>query len=116
MMVLVAILALPLAVLAGAKEEHGEVTVQGEILDMACYLSKGAKGEEHSACAKKCVKGGQPMGLLGSDGQVYLLAGHEDSSAFDQAKDYAGKKVEIEGKELSGSGLKIIEVYRVKAL
>ena len=66
--------------------EHGEheemLTVRGEILDMACYIAHGAKGDDHAGCAKRCVKGGQPMGLLAEDGTVYLLyAGHKDASA-----------------------------------
>src|SRR5215831_14135979 len=76
---------------AAAKDK----AVQGEILDLACYIGHGASGPSHADCAKECAKGGQPMGLLSSDGTVYvLLADHEDSGPFDKAKDLAGKKAE----------------------
>ena len=105
--------ALPLAALAAGDQ----VTVQGEVLDMACYVAHGAAGEDHAGCAKKCVKGGQPMGLLAPDGTVYLLyAGHDDSSAYEATKDFAGKQVEISGKAASKAGIKGIEVQNVKGM
>jgi hypothetical protein len=91
--------------------------VQGEILDLSCYLGHGGMGEGHSGCAAKCLKSGQPMGLLGTDGTVYLLfADHGDASAYDKAKDLAGKKVEITGDVATKDGLKGITVHGVKAL
>ena len=114
---LFALLALPLAAFAAGDHEHQEVTVQGEVLDMSCYVAHGATGEDHAGCAKKCVKEGQPMGLLASDGTVYLLyAGHDDSSAYEKTKDFAGKKVEISGEAGSKGGVKGIEVQSVKAI
>ena len=114
---LFAVLAFPVAALASGEEGPKEVTVQGEVLDMACYIAHGAKGEDHAGCAKICVKGGQPMGLLTSDGTVYLLyAGHDDASAYDKTKDFAGKNVEIKGKAATKAGIKGIEVQSVKAV
>jgi len=109
-----------LVLVAHEGEEHpkapGAITVHGEILDMACYVAHKAKGEEHADCAKRCVKGGQPMGLLAADGTVYLLyANHKDGSAFEQAKDHAGRMVQITGVEATQDGIKGIEVSSVKA-
>jgi hypothetical protein len=90
---------------------------QGEILDMACYMAHEAKGPDHASCAATCLKGGQPMGLLAADGAVYLLAAdHGDPSAFNKAKEFAGKKVEIEGEAASRAGIKAITVKAVKPL
>jgi hypothetical protein len=100
-----------------AKEEKKASAVQGEVLDLACYLGHGGMGEGHAGCAAKCLKGGQPMGLLGKDGTVYiLLAGHDDASAFEKTKDFAGKKVEISGEVSTKDGLKAITISGVKAL
>ena len=105
----------PVSVAADADAKT--VTVTGEVLDMACYIGKGAKGPDHAGCAKACVKGGQPMGLLSDDGTVYLLyASHENGDAFDQTKELAGTKVEIEGAGVDRSGIKGVEVHKVKAL
>ncbi len=100
-----------------ALADGDEVTVRGEILDMACYLGHGATGEEHAPCALKCVKAGQPMGLLASDGKVYLLvASHHDATAFEQAKELAGKQVELSGTSMSRDGIQAVEVLAVKKL
>ncbi len=116
---LFALLALPLAALASGDHDHGDegVTVKGEVLDLSCYIAHGAKGEDHAPCAKRCVKGGQPMGLLASDGTVYLLyAPHDDASAYEQTKDFAGQQVEVTGKAATNAGIKGIEVQSVKAI
>ncbi len=107
------------AVLASGEHghDHDAFSVQGEVLDMACYVSHGAKGPDHTACAKRCAKGGQPIGLLADDGKVYLLyANHDDGSAFEATKELAGTKVKITGKKFEKDGITGIEVNEVKAL
>lgn len=128
MRVKLTVLVAAIVILAGAgdvvaheDESHGHddkgTMVRGEILDMACYVAHEAKGPDHAACAKRCVKGGQPMGLLAEDGTVYLLyANHEDGSAFEQAKGFAGQKVEIVGIAATKAGIKGLVVSSVKKL
>ena len=98
-------------------EEPEAVSVEGEIVDMACYVSSGAKGADHAGCAKSCVKNGQPMGLLSDDGTLYVLyASHKDGAPFEAAKEHAGSKVEVSGKLSTKNGIKGIQVGSVKAL
>ena len=99
-------------------DEGGEkVTVQGEVVDLACWVAHGAQGAEHAKCAQACAKGGQPIGLLTSEGTVYLLyASHQDASAFQETKEHAGQKVEITGLSASKGGIRGLEVNSVKAL
>ena len=93
------------------------VTVKGEIVDLACYLDHGAKGEKHKACALTCLKNGEPMGLLTSDGTVYLLlAPHEDAKAFEEAKALAAEQVEVTGAPAEKAGIKGLLVESVKKL
>ena len=98
--------------------EEGEMfSAEGEIVDMACYVSREAKGPDNAGCAKSCVKNGQPMGLLGDDGTLYLLyASHKDGAPFEAAKDHAGSKVQVSGTLSTTAGVKGIEVSAVKAL
>jgi type 1 fimbria pilin len=94
-----------------------EVTLTGEVLDLACYIGQGAKGSEHAACAAKCIEMGQPVGLAASDGKVYvLLADHADSSAFTKVKSMAGKKVEIKGEVAARDGMNALTVHAVKSV
>lgn len=93
------------------------VTLTGEVLDLACYLARGAKGPEHAACAAKCAEMGQPLGLAASDGKVYLLlADHADSSAFTKAKSLAGKNVEIKGQVAAKDGMNGLTVLSIRTL
>ena len=90
------------------------VTVKGEIVDLACYLDHGAKGEKHKACALTCLKNGEPMGLLTSEGTVYLLlAPHDDHKAFEEAKGYAAEQVEVTGPPAERAGIKALVVNTV---
>ena len=94
-----------------------DVTVQGEVLDMSCYVAHDGKGPGHAACAAKCMKDGQPVGLLAKDGTVYLLfADHGDTSAFAKTKELVAKNVEIAGAPADKGGIKGITVKAVKAL
>ena len=65
-------------------------TLQGEILDMSCYIGEEAHGAKHKGCAVKCLKSGASMGLLTSDGQVYLLVeDHGAAKVYSQLKNWA---------------------------
>ena len=114
----IAVVAAALPALA-QHDHHGgkDITVQGEVLDMSCYVAHDGKGPAHAACAAKCMKDGQPVGLLAKDGTVYLLfADHGDTSAFAKTKDLVSKNVEIEGAPADKAGIKGITVKAVKAL
>jgi len=106
-----------LALAAPAFADDEAMTLKGEILDMACWVAHEAKGADHADCAKKCVKSGQPMGLLTEDGTVYLLyASHKDPSAFKQAMNHAGEQVELTGASAERGGVRGIEVQSVKSM
>jgi len=108
------LLLVPAAGLLAADEEASDITVKGEVLDMACYLGHGAHGADHQKCALKCAEMGQPIGLLGSDGKVYLLvADHADQSAFNEAKKMAGQNVTITGTAAGKDGINSLTVHTV---
>lgn len=91
-------------------------TWTGEVLDLACYVSHGAHGPGHAACAKKCAMAGQPMGLLTDDGTVLLLAAdHDNGQPFEALKDLAGGKAEISGEMAENGGVKMVTVKSAKA-
>jgi hypothetical protein len=90
-------------------------TITGEVLDMACYSSMGASGDGHKSCATDCIKGGAPMGLLTSDGKVYLLVeNHDKKDAYAQAKTHAGEQITVTGKISEKGGLSTVIVDEVK--
>lgn len=100
--------------LGTAHAEEGTWT--GEITDLACYVNQGAKGADHADCAKACVKGGQPMGLLTDDGTLVLLAAdHKDGAPYEALKDLAGQKAQVIGELAERDGMKIVTVTGSKA-
>jgi len=94
-----------------------DITTQGEIIDMACYMAKGLKGPSHKACAQLCAKKGVPMGILTDSGDVYLLLDdHNNSDPYDAAKKLAGERAEVTGKKFNKQGVASIVVSAVKGL
>ena len=94
-----------------AEGSHGKTDsfkVTGEILDLACYLSSGAKGASHASCAKTCIKGGLPVGIKSdSDSKLYLIIG-DHQSLNDKLASVAAETVTIEGKLVMRDGLSMI--------
>ena len=91
-----------------AADEKPEATVKGEVLDLACYVDHGATGEKHgSACGKKCISSGLPVGLKADDGKVYLVIGdHKPLNA--ELAPYAGKVVSLKGNPISKDGVNLL--------
>jgi hypothetical protein len=93
-------------------------TVVGEIVDFSCYLQIGKHGEKHRSCAQKCFTNGQPIGLLTSDGSLYMLMEEEHDPRRDgqtdlrkAAVDHAGHIMEVTGTEWSLGGYKALYVH-----
>jgi len=86
-------------------------TWTGEVVDLACYVAKGAHGPDHAGCAKACVKGGQPMGLLTDDGTLVLLAAdHQNGEPYEALKDLAGAQAEVTGILSEKDGMAMVTV------
>src|SRR5690348_1365603 len=78
------------------KTVKGEaVSVVGEIIDLSCYLQVGKHGDKHRDCGQKCVKNGQPVGLLAEDGTVYLLCDEEHDPRRDGMTAFRKQAVEL---------------------
>lgn len=91
-----------------AQQDNENVTVKGEVLDMACYLSDGKMGEKHAKCARTCIESGTPVGLKGEDGKTYLVIGAHKPANKDLAP-YAGKTVTLRGKIVTRDGMNLLE-------
>ncbi len=78
------------AAFSGVAKGHA---VEGEIVDSRCYKAMNKTGAEHQMCAKSCLKGGLPAGLLTSKSKYYtlLIQGHALAAV-------AGEQARVEGK------------------
>ncbi len=80
------------------------VTLKGEVIDYSCYLQLGKHGKKHESCGQKCLRNGQPIGLLARDGTIYLLMEEEHdprrdsmTSFRDAALDHFSHVMEVSG-------------------
>jgi hypothetical protein len=119
-----ALLAVPCTASAHDMHQHGAapsktagITLVGEVVDAGCYLGHAARGADHKDCAKQCILGGMPMGLVTSDGTVYLLTrNHDNPDPYDKLKGMAGKMVSITGVQMSRGGMKGLDVAGVREM
>jgi CBS domain-containing protein len=92
-----------------------DMTVKGEIVDVACSVAKkeGGKGVGHANCAIVCAKKGQPVGILTADA-VYTVVG--DYAANNNAKllDFVARNVVATGEVTEKDGVKSINVKSIK--
>jgi hypothetical protein len=93
------------------------ISVVGEIIDLSCYLQVGKHGDKHRDCGQKCVRNGQPVGLLTADGTIYLLMDEEHDPRRDgmtwfrqKAVDYMAYVVTVNGTFSEVAGQKAIYV------
>lgn len=75
-----------------------------EVIDVACYVAKGAKGEGHQACAAKCISGGGELALL-YDGKLYIPVDKNYHSARSKFVSKGGEMVNVTGTTVSKGGL-----------
>jgi len=75
-----------------------------EVVDVACYIGKGAHGEGHQACAAKCISGGGELALL-YKGKLYIPVDKSYHSARDQFVSKGGEMVSVTGTAVSKGGL-----------
>ncbi|MEM7521291.1 MAG: hypothetical protein AAF307_09660 [Pseudomonadota bacterium] len=120
-------LGLGAAMLGGAAADAAEgtrVTVKGEAIDTWCYFSgimgppEGVTGSAHHTCAMWCSAGGIPVGLLGEDGEVYMVLkiGTDDqSNAGDTQLQIASHTITADGMLYERDGIKYIVVAQVIA-
>ncbi|MDH3522859.1 MAG: hypothetical protein OES32_04670 [Acidobacteriota bacterium] len=114
--IVVSVVALALTFALGALAQPDQGSWTGEVVDLACYLSQGAHGADHAGCAKSCVKNGQPMGLLTSEGDLVLLAAdHKEGAPYEALKDLAGEKAEVKGVLSEKDGMKLVTVTAARA-
>ena len=90
------------------------VTLTGEIVDLHCYTSRGAHGEEHAGCSNACISRDVPAALLAEDGTLYLLLNEKPVSVKEKIAGKAGKKVTARGTLVERGGMKALQLASVE--
>ena len=97
-----------------ARAADEAVTLTGEIVDLHCYTSRGAKGEEHAGCSNACISRDVPAGFLAEDGTLYLLVNEKPTAVKEKIAGKAGKKVTAKGKVVERDGMKVLQLVSVE--
>jgi hypothetical protein len=97
---------------APATANDDTVTLTGEVVDLHCYTSRGAHGEEHAGCSNACISRDVPAGLL-VDGTLYLLLNERPIAVKEKVAGLAGKTVKATGKVVERNGMKALMVDSV---
>jgi len=83
------------------KEELGQMSIKGEIVDPKCYFGvmKPGQGKPHKDCAIRCILGGIPPVLRVTndigEANYYLILGPKGEKMNEAVKDYVAAPVTI---------------------
>ena len=92
-----------------------DMTIKGEVVDVACSLAKkdAGKGAAHAACAMVCAKKGQPVGVLTADA-IYTVTGDYAANSNAKLLDFVARNVIVTGEVSEKDGQKQINVKSIK--
>lgn len=102
--------------------EGKRVQVRGEMIDTWCYFSgvmggpDAVTGTAHHTCALWCSAGGIPVGLLGEDGEVYMILkieGDDANASGDTQLNLASHEITADGMLYKRDGLNYLVVETV---
>ncbi|HET9952538.1 MAG TPA: hypothetical protein VFS09_12160 [Candidatus Eisenbacteria bacterium] len=93
----------------------GIKTIVGEVVDPACWVVNGAKGETHKECLLACAKAGQVLAILeAKTNKLYLIA--TENPGDDPNKgviDFAAQKVTVTGKFYTRGGVTAVKISSI---
>ena len=106
--------ALPLAAQGHGAVAGNEMTLTGQVIDLNCHTTNGASGAAHKGCAQACAKAGVPLGILSSDGTIYVPVSSKPGDPQNpKLSQYAESQVKVTGTHRFVSGLHTIEIKTV---
>jgi hypothetical protein len=94
--------------------DTADVTLKGEVVDLHCYLTRGASGAEHAGCGNACLARGVTPGFLADDGRVFVLLGARPFPVKDQITGLAGEKVILTGTPVDRGGVRALQLKTVE--
>jgi hypothetical protein len=92
-----------------------ETTITGQVVDLTCF-SHGHSGDSHKTCAEACGKAGVQLGVLGTDGTLYVPISDKPADPTNsRLQRFAEQKVRVTGVHRVVNGLHTIELKSVGA-
>jgi hypothetical protein len=108
----------------GAPAFAATETIQGQVVDQACYkMDKSNTGVDHKMpkgdtkdCAIGCAKAGRPLAVLTADGKVYEIAGGLAADKNAKLIPHIAHTVEITGDVMNHDGKMMITADSLKMI
>jgi len=100
---------------SSAQPKGQPATINGEVVDLWCYLEGGDRGAAKKECATACAKAGNPIGVLDAKGNLYVAAGlkdHQPARSLLLAR--MSDQVAVSGIVVRNGGVQMIYVESVK--
>jgi hypothetical protein len=97
----------------------GTMTVEGLVRDIACPLQnkKSTSTSYSKECITTCLKAGSPLGILTSDGDVYVpITQSMPDTGQNALKPFVGEHVKATGKVFLRNGTHAIEISEIHQL
>lgn len=97
----------------------GTMTVEGLVRDIACPLQnkKSTSTSFSKECITTCLKAGSPLGILTSEGEVYVPVTQSMPDMGQNAlKPFVGEHVKASGKVFLRNGTHAIEISKIDLL
>ena len=97
----------------------GTLSVEGLVRDIACPLQnkKSTSTSFSKDCIAMCLKSGSPLGILTSDGEVYVPVTQSMPDMGQSAlKPFVGEHVKATGKVFLRNGTHAIEISKIDRL
>ncbi len=107
------------AAVATAAASTDEGSIEGQVVDVSCYLAQGLKGEAHRQCAEICANQlNIPLNVLDDEGNLWQLVdddmpGHDQNPTVVQ---YAEQRVRATGTLIDKGANKAIIIKDVALL
>jgi hypothetical protein len=96
--------------------EGQDARLEGTVVDLHCYVTRGAEGAEHAGCANACISRGVPAGFLAKDGTLYVLLEEKSISVKERVAGMAGLPVRLEGTAVERGGLKALRIKTLEKI
>jgi hypothetical protein len=112
-------LAVPMLMVAADNADStavGTRTVEGLVRDIACPLQnrKSTASSYSKDCIAMCAKTGSPLGILTSDGSVYVpITESMPDTGQDALRPFVGEHVQATGKVFERNGGHAIEISEI---
>ena len=90
--------------------------IVGEVVDPACWIVNGAKGDTHKECALACAKAGQVLAIVErKTNKLFLIATERPGEDPNKGLiDYCGQTVLAKGRTFTRGGVTAIQLSSVE--